>query len=61
MKTHAWDLLCLAGALAIAVGLWMAWPPLALLWAGGGMLTVGLVAAYGQSLRREAKKEPKEG
>lgn len=55
MSRHVPDILCWAGLAAFAVGLWLVWPPLALLGGGAGLVLLGV------ALRERRKKEPRSG
>jgi hypothetical protein len=57
MTRHAWDLMCLAGALAVAGGLWWAWPPAGLVWMGACMMAVGVLASAREERGSGRRKE----
>ena len=46
--THLPDILLVAGAAAVCVGLWQAWPPLAWIVGGAVAIAVGLVIQHKQ-------------
>lgn len=45
VKEHRSDLLTVAGGLLVFAGLWAAWPPLALVAGGAGLVVVGVGSA----------------
>lgn len=58
MNRHLPDLLFVPGALLITVGLWMAWPPLALVVAGGLLILASVgIRMYDEDVRDAVKED----
>jgi hypothetical protein len=60
MKRHVDDVLFLVGVLLIGYGCWMAWPPLALIFAGVVCLAAGFVVMAVPHRARSAPAGPEE-